>query len=79
MSRIRMNLSMMPIRRHLFRLMRRQSTLSSLLKPGQIEFIEQEKLMFDKMYKNFSKLGASKDTLNLIADSKSKIDDLFMV
>ena len=59
--------------------MRKQSTLSSLLKPEQIEFIEQEKHMFDKMYKNFSKLGASTDIMNLIADSKSKIDDLFMV
>ena len=55
------------------------SSLASLLKPEQIDLINEQKVLFDHLYKNVNKLNLGQDVLELIIDSKNKIDDLFMV
>ena len=55
------------------------SSLSSIIKPEQIDLINEQKILFDGIYANVNKLNMGQDVLDLIVDSKNKIDDLFMV
>lgn len=54
-------------------------TLSSLLKPHHTDIVFEQRKMMQKLYKAMVLLDASQDNLDLIEDTMSRIEEVFMV
>ena len=53
--------------------------MSNILQPYHLDIVKDERVMFNKLYKNLIEIKADDEVLKLVADTQSRIDDLFLV